>query len=138
MLLMDLTKDDFWTRYGTRQRTLLRPSHFLRVMQNTKSSSLMRLTTQPTMYNSFCGLILRRFITTVDSSSLATTRTRSSNPYTLDVQSLSSVSKGKKKPSWQDPSSSVYRTSWMRKVYNTILKSLQNSSTNISPTGDES
>jgi tRNA splicing ligase len=43
-----------------------------------------------------------------------------------DVQLLNLVSKGKKKLSWPDPSSNVYRTSWIRKVYNMILKSLQN------------
>jgi len=34
-----LMKDDFWTRYGTKQKTLLRPYHFKELV-NTKSSSL--------------------------------------------------------------------------------------------------
>jgi len=48
----------------------------------------MRQITQGTMYNSSYGQILRHFITTADSSSLAITKTKSLNHFTPDVPSL--------------------------------------------------
>jgi DNA polymerase III delta prime subunit len=60
MLSTDPTKDVSWILYGTKRRTLLRPSH-LRDLLNTKSSSSMRLITQATTYNSYYGRILRLF-----------------------------------------------------------------------------
>ena len=138
MSSMDLTKDDFWTRYGTRQRTLHRPFHFKRVMQNTKSSSLMRLTTQPTMFNSFYGQILRRFITTADSSLPVITKTKSLNLFTPDVQSLILESKEKTNQNWQVVSFEDFNKSWIRKGFDTMKKFLRKSSTNIFPIGDVS
>ena len=95
MSSMDPMKVDSWTLYGIKQSHLLRPHHFSRML-NTRSSLLMRLITQPTMYNSYYGRTLRRFITTVDSSSHVTTKTRSSNRYTADVVSWTSHSQVKK------------------------------------------
>ena len=125
MSLTDPTKDVSWILYETKQKTLLRPSH-LRDLLNTKSSSLTKQTTPVMMYNSYYGRILRHFIATADLSSPVITRTKSSNPSTPDVPLLTSPSKESKKRSWQDPSSSVYKTSWMKRVSNTIKKSLQN------------
>ena len=98
MSSMDPMRDDSWTRYGTKPRISLRPSHYLHLTQNTKSSLLTRQTTQPTTYNSSYGQILRRFITTVDSSSPVTTKTRSSNPSTVDAPVLIFPSLVNKKP----------------------------------------
>jgi hypothetical protein len=112
----DPTKVDSLILSETMRRTLLRPSHF-RQLLNTKSSSLMRQITQPTTYNSSLRAFIEDLLATADSSSPATTKTKSLNLSTPDVPSLSLESKEKKKPSWQDPSSSVYKTSWMRKVY---------------------
>ena len=52
-----------------------------RQLLNTKSSSLMRQITQPMTYNSSYGHLLRSLVATADSSSPATTKTKSSNPF---------------------------------------------------------
>ena len=121
----DPTKGVSWILYETKQKTLLRPSH-LRDLLNTKSSSSMRLITQETTYNSFCGRILRHFIATADSSSPATTRTKSSNLFTLDVQSSTSQSKGSNEFNLQEVFSNVYKRSLIRKGSSTIKRSLRN------------
>ena len=122
MSSMDPMKDDFWTRYGTKQRTLLRPSHFKRLL-NTKSSSLMRQITQGTMYNSSYGQILRHFITTADSSSPATTKTKSLNHFTPDVPSLILQQPQKIVQRSQHPSSNVSNKSLLQRVLNLITRS---------------
>ena len=137
MSLTDPTRGDSLILSETMRRISLRPYHFRQLMQNTKSSLLTKLTTQPTMYSSSYGLILRHFITTADSSLPATIRIKSSNHSIQGVLWLSSVSKEKKKLSWQDYSLSVSKTSWIRKASSMIQKSLQNLLTNISPTGGE-
>ena len=120
MSSMDPMRDDSWTRYGIRPRISLRPSHYLHLTQSTKSSLLTRLTTQPTTYNSSYGQILRRFITTVDSSSPVTTKTRSSNPSTVDAPVLIFPSLvNKNQPSLQS-SSDASNKSWIQKVLNMI------------------
>jgi hypothetical protein len=124
MSSMDLTKDDFWTRYGTKQRTLLRPYHFKQLV-NTKSSSLMRQITQPTTFNSFYGLILRRFITTVGLFSPATTKTKLSNRYNQGVQYLTSTSQVKTSRKLQHNSSSVSGLYLRSRVSNMIQRLLQ-------------
>ena len=77
----DPMKDDFSILSETLRKTSLRPSHFKQLV-NTKSSSLMRQITQPTMYNSSYGRLLRSLVATADSSSPATLKTKLSNPYT--------------------------------------------------------
>ena len=53
-------------------------------------------------------------------------KNKSSNPSTAGVQSLSSVSKAKKKQSSLEDSSSVSKRSWIRRVLGMIKRSLQN------------
>ena len=50
-------------------------------LQNTKSSSLMRQITQPMMYNSSYGRLLRSLVTTADSSLPVTSKTKFSNHF---------------------------------------------------------
>ena len=92
MSLTDPTRDDSWTLSGIMRRTSLRPYRF-RQLLNTKSSSLMRQITRPQMYNSPYGHLLRNLLVIADSSSPATTKTKSSVPSTPDVQSSTSHSK---------------------------------------------
>ena len=122
MSSMDPMKDDFWTRLETKQRTLLRPYHFKRLL-NTKSSSLMRQITQGTTYSSSYGQILRHFITIADSSSPAITKTKSSNHFTPDVPSLILPQPQKTDHVSQHPSSKDSSKSWMQKVLNLITRS---------------
>ena len=125
MSSMDPTRVDSSILSETMRKTSLRPSHF-RQMLNTKSSLLMKVITRATMFNSSYGRLLRNLLVIADSSSPATTRTKSSNLSIPDVPSSTSQSKEKKRPSWQYPSSSVYRTSWMRRASDMIRKSLRN------------
>jgi len=118
---MDLTKDDFWTRYGTKQRILRRPYHF-KQMENQKLSSLTKQITQPMMYNSSYGQTLRRIITTADSSSPAITKTKSSNPSTVDVPSLTSQSTEKKRQLLRGNFSTVSGLYLRKKLLIMILK----------------
>ena len=69
----DPMKDDSLILSETMRRISLRPSRFHQ-LQNTKSSSLMKQITQPMMYNSSYGRLLRSFMVTADSSSPATTK----------------------------------------------------------------
>ena len=104
-------------------RISLRPSHYLHLTQSTKSSLLTKATTQPTMYNSSYGQILRRFITTVDSSSPVTTKTRSSNPSTVDAPVLIFPSLVNKNQQSLQSSSDASNKSWIQKVLNMITRS---------------
>ena len=121
----DPTKVDSSILSEIMRKTSLRPSHFLQML-NTKSSSLTKQITQPMMYNSSCGLLLRNLVGIAGSSSPVTTKTKSLNLSTPDVLWSSLGSEERKKLSWQDPFSSVFKTSWMRKASAMIRKSLQN------------
>ena len=79
------------TQYEVRSKILHRPLHYL-ASQTTKSSLLTKLTTQPAMYNSLYGQTLRHLAVTVGLFSPVTTKIKSSNPFTVDVQSLTSPS----------------------------------------------
>jgi hypothetical protein len=137
MSLTDPTKVDSLILSETLRKTLLRPSHF-RQLLNTKSSSLMRQITQPTMYNSSYGRLLRSLVVTVGSSSPATSRTKSLNPSTPVARLLSlELEENKNLPSLHN-SSKESKRSWIRRVLNMSQKFLSNSLTNISPIGDES
>ena len=123
MSSMDPMRVDSWTRYGIKPKTLLRPSHYLQLTRSTRSSLLTRLITRPTTYNSSYGRILRRFITTVDSSSPATTKTKSSNHSTVDVPLLTSLLTENKNQQSLQSSSVVSKKSWVQKVLNLITRS---------------
>lgn len=69
----DPMKDDFLIPSEIMRKTLLRP-YRLRQILNTKSLSLTKLTTHPTMYNSYYGRLLRSSLAIADSSSPATTK----------------------------------------------------------------
>ena len=86
---MDPMRGDSWILSETMRKTSLRPSRF-RQLQNTKSSSLMRQITQPMMYNSSYGRLLRSLVATADSSSLATLKTKLSNHFIPVAQWLNS------------------------------------------------
>ena len=132
----DPTKGVSWILYGTRQRTSLRPSH-LRDLLNTKSSLSMRLITRGTTYNSYCGRILRHFITTVASSLPVTTRTKLLNLFTPDVQSSTLQSRGSKEFNLRVVSLNDFNQSWMWKRLNMIKKSWQSWYQNISLISEE-
>ena len=90
----DPMKDDSSIPSEILRRISLRPSRFLQ-LQNTKSSSLMRQITQPMMYNSSYGRLLRSLVATADSSLPATSKTKFSNHF-IPAQRLSKFSiKGK-------------------------------------------
>jgi len=133
----DPTRVDSLILSETMRKTSLRPSHF-RKMLNTKSSSLTKQITRGTTFNSSLGRLLRSLLVIADSSLPATTKTKSSNPSIPDVPSLNFLSKEKKRSSWRDSSSSVYKTSWMRRASDMIRKSLQNSLTSTSQISEES
>src|SRR5210317_117596 len=118
-------KEDFLTRCGIRQRTLLRPSLFL-LTQSTKSSLLTKLTTRPTTYSSSYGQILRHFITTADSYSPVTSKTKSSNHYTLDVPWSISLSVESKNLLSQQSSSNDSKPSLIKRVLRQIKRFLPN------------
>ena len=122
MSSMDPMRDDSSILSETMRRISLRPSRF-RQLQNTKSSSLMRQITQRTTYNSSYGRLLRSLVATADSSSPATTKTKSSNPSTPVVQSSSSESKAETNLPSQHPSSNVSSKSWIQKALNMITRS---------------
>ena len=134
MSLTDLTRGDSWTLSGTMRRTSLRPYHFLR-LQNTKSSSLMRLITQPQMYNSPYGLLLRNLLVTADSSSPVITRTRSSLPSIPGVQSSTLPSREKTDKNWPPSSSNDSNKSWIKSLLDMTQRFLSSSSRNIFPIG---
>ena len=90
------------------RRTLLRPYRF-RLLQDTKSSSLMRQITQPQMYNSPYGRLLRSLLVTADSSSPATTKTKSFNRFIVGVPSSSSPLREKKDRELQPTSSKEFK-----------------------------
>ena len=120
----DPMRDDSWILSETLRKTSLRPSHFLQ-LQNTKSSSLMRQITQPTMFNSSYGRLLRSLVATADSSSPATSKTKSSNHSTPDAPVLIFQPIPKDKP--QLAAQVLQKTSrnlGCRKVLNMITKVL--------------
>ena len=133
---MDPMKDDFWTQYEIKQRTLLRPFRF-KEMVNQKSSLLTKLTTQPMMFNSSLGRILRRFIATADSSSPATTRTKSSNRSTVDVPSLTLLSKAEKERLLHQNSLRESRISSVKNRLSLIPRLLRKLSKTISQISEE-
>ena len=118
----DPMRDDSLIPSEIMRKTLLRP-YRLRQILNTKSLSLTKLTTHPTMYNSCYGRLLRSSLAIADSSLPATTKTKSSNPYILGVPSSSLESKEKKDRVLQHSSSNVSNKSWMQKVLNMITRS---------------
>ena len=132
-----LFRSDFSILLGIKQRTLLRPYHF-KQLENIKSSLLTKQTIPPQMFNSYLGQILRRSIKTADSSSPATTRTRSLNLSIPDVQLLNLVLREKKKQNLQENSSSVSGLFLRKKVSNLSKKFLHKLSTLISQIGGES
>ena len=79
MSSMDPMKDGSWILSETLRKTSLQPFR-LHQLQSTKSSSLMRQITQPTMFNSSYGRLLRSLVATADSSLPATSKTKSLSP----------------------------------------------------------
>jgi hypothetical protein len=110
-----------------RLKILHRPYHYL-ADQNTKSSLLTKLTTQPQMYNSLYGQTLRHFMVTVGLFSPVTTKTNSSNPCTPGVQWLTFPSQEKKRNNWQEPSTTVSGLYLRKKAYNMIQRFFPKSS----------
>ena len=120
----------------TMRRISLRPYRF-RQLLNTKSSSLTKQITQPLMYNLPYGRLLRSLLATVDSSSPATTKTRSLLPSTPDVQSSTLPLREKKDRNLQVSSSKDSNKSWIKNLLDMTQKSLQNLSTNTFQIGEE-
>ena len=90
---------------------------------NPKSSSLMKQITQPTMYNSYYGRLLRSFLATADSSSPVTIKTKSSNPSIPDVPSSNLELEESKNLSLPRNSSKESKPSWIQRVLNMITRS---------------
>ena len=103
-------------------KTSLRPYRFKQLV-DTKSSSLMKQITQPTMYNSSYGRLLRSLVAIAGLSSPVTTKTKLSNHSTPDVPSLSLESKEKNVKELPHHSSIESEPSWIRKVLNMITRS---------------
>jgi hypothetical protein len=104
------------------QKISLRPSHFKQLV-DTKSSSSTKLITQQTTYNSYLGRLQRSFLATADSSLPATSKTKSSNPSTVDAPVLTFQPIPKASPNLPPSSSNVSKKSWIQKVLNMITRS---------------
>ena len=137
MSSMDPMRDVFSIRSETMRNLSLRPSRFLQ-MQNTKSSLLMRQITRPMMYNSSYGRLLRSLLVTADSSSPATTKTKSLNLSIPVVLSLNLESVENKNNSLPHNFSSDSKKFWDLSTLNMTTKLSSNSSTNTSQIGEES
>ena len=137
MSSMDQMKDDSLILSETMRRISLRPSRFRQIL-NTKSSSLTKLTTQPQMYNSVLGRLLRSSLAIADSSSPATTKTKSLNLSIPVVLSLNLESVENKNNSLPHNFSSDSKKFWDLSTLNMTTKLSSNSSTNTSQTGEES
>ena len=120
----------FWTQYGIKQRTLLRPS-----LSNDAPHKVIIIDEADNTTHDV-QLLLRanigHFITTADSSSPATTRTKSLNLSTPDVQWSSSELSPKTNLQLQQSSSSVSGLFLRQRALNMIKKFSSNSSTNTS------
>ena len=136
MSSMDPMRGGFLIRYATKLKTSLQQSHFKQTV-STKSSLLMKQITRATMSSSFLGQTLKRFTTTVDSSSPAITRTKSLNLSTADVQWSISELEERKSKKLQEDSLLGSKRSLIKKKLSTIKESLLNSFTSIFLTGDE-
>ena len=121
MSSMDPMKDDSWILSETLRKTSLRPSRFLQ-LQNTKSSSLMRQITQPMMYNSSYGRLLRNLVVTADSSLPVTSKIKSLNPYTRDVPVLTFPPIPKTNQNLPQHSSTVSGLYLRKRMWNMIQK----------------
>ena len=137
MSSMGPMRDDSWILSETMRRISLRPYRF-KQLQNTKSSSLMRQITPPTMYNSAYGRLLRSLLATADSSLPATTKTKSSNHFIPVAQWLSSESKEKNEQKLPTVSSLDFKKSSQAKASSIKTKYSLNSSESTSPIGDVS
>ena len=116
---------DYYVMSETMRRISLRPSRFRQIL-NTKSSSLTKLTTQPQMYNSVLGRLLRSSLAIADSSSPATTKTKSSNHFIPVAQWLNLELEEKKDNNLQEDSSKDSKKSWIRKVLDMTKEYWQN------------
>jgi hypothetical protein len=121
MSLTDPTKVDSLILSETMRRTSLRP-YRLRQLLNTKSSSLMKQITQPTTYNSSYGRLLRNLVAIADSSSLATTKTKSLNLSTHAVRLLNFLSQIKIDQKLRHDSLSEYAKSWLKRTLDMMTK----------------
>ena len=122
MSSMDPMKDDFLIPSEILRKTSLRPSRLHRLL-NTKSSSLMRQITRPMMYNSSYGHLLRSLVATADSSSPATSKTKSSSPSTPGARVLIFPPIPKANQNLHPSSLSASKKSWIQKVLNMITRS---------------
>ena len=123
----DRMRDASLIRSEILQKISLRPYHF-RQLLDTKSSSSTRLITQQTMYNSYLGRLQRSFLATADSSSPATSRTKSSNHFIPVQQWLNSELGENKNQQSQLPSPNESKKYSMQNESNTIQKSSMHSS----------
>ena len=137
MLSTDQMKDDSLIQSEITPKTSHQqfPSHLI---VDIKSLSSTRQTTPPQMSSSYLEHLSRNFPQTVDSSSPATTRTKSLNPSTPGVQSLNLESQQNKNQQSLLNSSKDLTGSWTPSGFKVIRESSQNSLTNTSPTGEES
>ena len=118
----DPMRDDSLIPSEIMRKTSLRPYH-LRQILNTKSLSLTKLTTHPMMYNSSYGRLLRSSLAIADSSSPATTKTKSSNHFIPVAQWLNSELGEKTVKPLPPSSSKESKKSWIQKVLNMITRS---------------
>ena len=125
MSSMDPMKDDSLIPSETLRRTSLAPFRFHQ-LQNTKSSSLMRQITQPMMYNSSYGRLLRSLVVTADSSLPATSKTKSSNHSTPGARVLIFPPIPKANQNLPQHSSTVSGLYLRQRVWKRIQKFLSN------------
>ena len=137
MSSMDQMKDDFLIRSGIMPRTLRQQSLY-RLRQVIKSLSSTKQTIPLPTYNSFLERLLRSSQETVDSSSPAIIKIKSSNHFTPGVLWSSSASKVKRNLKSKQSSSRDLIPSWNQNGLPPIRKSSLNLSVNTSQTGEES
>ena len=121
MSSMDQMREDSSIQYETMQKTL----HLLyrcHRKRSTRSSSLMRQIIQGTMYSCSSEHLSKSLQEIVDSSSLATTKTKSLNHFTPDVLWLTSQLEEKRSNKSLLVSSKDSILSWTKKGLKLIRK----------------
>ena len=137
MSSMDPMRDDSLILSETMRKILLRPSNF-KQLRNTKSSLLMRQITQPMMYNSSYGRLLRSLVATADSSLPATSKIDWSSHFTPGARVLTFPPIPKTNQNLPQPSSTVSGLYLRKRTLSMIQKFWLNLYRSISPTSEES
>ena len=117
----DPMKEDFLIRSGITQR-ILHQRYLLHRKRSTRSSSLMKQTTQAMMYNFYSELSLKSLREIVDLYSPVTTKIKYSNPSIQGVLSLTFLLEERRSKKSLLISSKGSILSWSKKGLKVIRK----------------